>query len=491
MRTSLALLLFLFSIQAFGQRPFIDVGSTDGLAIDQPRVAVEVISPPSTSLGPSFSNTLLLDTGAERILLSGTAVDELNSAGYITEGTFLEQGVSGFTEFDVSAPYQVDFAGSDGIRQTVNSARILSNENLELGGFFGLVGMPGMVGHVVTLDFSVWSGGGFGSLMGVSFPTNLPPGAGHRYSFPLRPVLFPSPDTTPHPSAAPLPFLTAIVGHGGLRGIGEFVLDTGAQLSIISDRLAFQIGLDANNDGDLLDDAEGLIPIGGIGGTVNAPQFTIDAVSVPTDQGVDIVWGPVAVLALDIHPLIDGVFGSDLLTAGWLNAVFGGPDGPAQKVHFDFRTYPAELGTAYIDLTASNDMITAGTGPLDVDGDDIEDGWETLYFPTATTNGFDTDADGWSDLAEIALRSDPARATVVPVFSIETGPEVVFDRNTATTNLTVRLQHRTDTSKNWMDVQPSPTAERTGIFNERLTFPVTSQNVQHFRLSIDADPVSP
>ncbi len=484
----LSSLFLLFAVnQAWGQRSHIDLGVSVGIALDQPRVAVEVIAPPSTSLGPSFFNTLLLDTGAERILITGNAVGELESAGYVTEGTFLEQGVSGFTEFDVSSPYQIDFAGSDGTRQTVSSARILSNSELQLGGFNGLVGMPGMVGRVVTLDFSVWSGGNLFTLMGVTFPTNLPASSGHRYSFPLRPVEFPVPDTSPEPAAAPLPFLTAIVGHGGLRGIGEFVLDTGAQLSIISARLAFQIGLDADNDGDLLDDADYTVEIGGIGGTVEAPVFTIDSLAVPTDQDIDLAWGPLAVLALDIHPLIDGVFGSDLLTAGWLSIV----DGAAQQVHFDFRDYPAQLGTAYIDLTASNDLVTAGTGPLDADGDYIDDGWETLYFPTATTNGFDTDADGWSDLAEIALRSDPARTSVVPVFSIEPGPEVVFDRNTDTTNLTVRLQHRTDASENWMDVQPSPTSTRTGIFNERLTFPVTSQSHQHFRLSIDADPVSP
>ena len=94
--------------------PYITLGPADEIALDQPRVAIELVDPATgASLGPSLANTFLLDTGANSILASNEAVADMKPRGYRTEGTFLEQGVAGFKEFDVSAPYNIRFAGGD------------------------------------------------------------------------------------------------------------------------------------------------------------------------------------------------------------------------------------------------------------------------------------------------------------------------------------------------------------------------------------------
>ena len=45
------------------------LGPSDGFALDQPRLSFEVFDDGGFSLGPTITNTLLLDTGAERILV--------------------------------------------------------------------------------------------------------------------------------------------------------------------------------------------------------------------------------------------------------------------------------------------------------------------------------------------------------------------------------------------------------------------------------------
>ncbi len=145
----------------------ITLGPADELALDQPRVAIELIDPTTgRSLGPNLANTFLLDTGANSILAVDDSVYELNLNGYQTEGTFLEQGVGGFTEFDVSAKYDIHFAGSDGIEQVIPDGRMLSSTTASfcpipgLCSFFGILGMPAMENRVTTLDLTSLLGDG-------------------------------------------------------------------------------------------------------------------------------------------------------------------------------------------------------------------------------------------------------------------------------------------------------------------------------------------
>jgi len=272
--------------------------------------------------------------------------------------------------FDVSDLYHFDFAGSDGVRHRLENVRLMSSADANFGSFGGIAGMPAMIGRVTTLDMSVWHGGAM-EFMGVYFPDALPPDRGRRYTVHLDLVHFEqtgqqNPDD-PLPTWAPLPFATARFESGDRSVSGTFLLDTGAQMSIISTQAAFQLGFDRNGDGDLNDDALMFLPIGGVGGQVQAPVFEVERFVLPTEQGVDLVWDHVAVIAFDIEG-IPGVFGSDILTSGWAQSVLGdaeSADGVFQKVHLDFRNArDSGQGTMVLDLTPDYDVVLEPDAPI-------------------------------------------------------------------------------------------------------------------------------
>ena len=161
--------------------------NVEGMAVDQPRVAVEVYTlNPEHSLGPDISNFWLLDTGAQGILAAGSAVEEMSAAGYTTVNQFAELGAGGSTYYDVSALYQFDFAGTSGQRNALGDTRLLSSETANFGGFGGIVGMPAMVNRVTTLDMTAMVNPSLEMpYMGVAFDQSLPDGDAHRYNVPI------------------------------------------------------------------------------------------------------------------------------------------------------------------------------------------------------------------------------------------------------------------------------------------------------------------
>ncbi len=399
----------------------IDLGPSDNVALDQPRVAVEVLTPlvddPDYydtgdwgSVGPSIFNTLLLDTGANGVLLMATAVDDLSQAPYEyeTQGVFLEAGVAGDHLMDISVPYRFDFAGTDGVRSTLFDARLLSDSenDFSIFGPWGLAGMPTMVNRVTTLDMSVWSTTAENPelFMGVDFSDDLPEDNGHRYSVAVdNRVQFDPEDQTvsgESPVWGDIPFLTAIPTSNGVGLEGNFLLDTGAQLSVISEDMAFSLGLDVSGDGSFDDEAIRFETVGGVGGTVTAPVLYLDEVRVPTEEGVDLVWTDLQWLVLDISvpgetATLDGVFGCDLLTSGWVEAYFdGAEDGYFQQVHFDFREMETNgTGAIYFDLTPAVDVvIPPGPGMRIL---------ETLGYTQVAENGSE-------DYLRLVLTAEPA-----------------------------------------------------------------------------------
>ncbi len=414
---------------------------------DQPYVEIELVEvlPDQTTrgIGPYGLgnelypyNRLLLDTGANSAMIVSDAAADLVSHGYRTEGTYVEIGVAGDHAFDLSAPYQINFRGTDGIThtlaQTADQNRILSDATVDLGGMPaslggipGLIGMPAMVGRVTTLDMRPWDD--VTDLLeieplGVTFADAVPAGNGHRYSVPIdtrvtfdpRVGLPPdSPPDAPLPVWAPVPFLTVLTEFQGVRREGTFLLDTGAQMTLISTATAFALGLDEDGDGDLMDQALGTIPVGGVGGTVEAPLMVIHTLRIPTLEGQDLVWldrqselPGVAVIVADIAPGIDGVLGVDILTSG-LDYDFDPVTGDFtirgapyfEQVHLDFRNLAEGSGVLYLDLNPIYDVVTPDAGVV----------------ITASGQSTDVTEGGDGDTYEISLTRAPLADVTVSV----------------------------------------------------------------------------
>lgn len=430
---------------AAAANPYVNLGPTADFAFDQPFVSF-TMSLNGNTLGPAGdAQTFLLDTGASSIVAVGAAAEDLhNSIGDFNQGVFKEQGVGGFIDYYVSAPYEMTIHGTGDQQITIRDVKILSDPAQDFGfgvGFHGIVGMPAMVNRVTTLDMTgelggvditdldalieFLLGGGTASSVGVGFSNDLPLSNGHRYGVPVSALHF-DPAGAVVPTAAPLPLLEVTHRLGCETSTGNYVMDTGAQLSLMSMAKVAELGLDVS-------DAFSFVDIQGVGGTRSVPIFLLDEYRVTTSDGVDLVWRDedpespgLQVIGLDLHPSLDGVIGSDLLTGGvfnleeidltdiWnLNLELG--ENPIEKVQFDFRNLQQSdgsgTGTIYFDLNADVDLI-AGPDPVlaaDANGDGIVDVvdyqvWEENLFQSGTScSSGDYNHDGRTDLVDFNI----------------------------------------------------------------------------------------
>lgn len=85
----------------------------------------------------------------------------------------------------------------------------------------------------------------------------------------------------------------------------HFLLDTGAQLTVISTSEALQLGLD-------LDLPETTITVTGVAGEKTVPGFTLSELNLPTTDGGILQFTNVPVYVLDIAPGVDGLLGMNL-----------------------------------------------------------------------------------------------------------------------------------------------------------------------------------
>jgi hypothetical protein len=237
--------------------------------------------------------------------------------------------------------------------------RVLSNADANFGSFSGIVGMPAMVGRVSSVDLTPLA---YWDLISVEFGSAVPAGDGHRYSVPLTLVDFPASGqrepNDPLPTFSPLPFAQVRLRHVGRGVAGAFLLDTGAQVSIISTAVAFALGMDANGNGTLDDEAIDFTEIGGVGGTIQVPILALDRLALPTGEGVELAWTELEVLVVDVDESIAGIFGMDLLASGWLDVLFGYSDvGYIEQVHFDFLAAGSLAGTMLLDINPDLDDV--------------------------------------------------------------------------------------------------------------------------------------
>jgi hypothetical protein len=369
----------VLSAGPIGTKPYVDLGPSDNVAWDQPRVAVQFITDAEEVIGPNIFNSWLLDTGANSTLVFRTAVSDMNELPprYTTEGVFHEIGVGGIQEFDVSSPYRFDFAGASGIRNTLPDTRVLSDpdNDISIFGPWGIVGMPAMTDRVTTFDFTGWTDlpDLLDLLMKTEFGDTLPPYVGDRYSVKVdnRVSFAPEPQVVSGihpPSWADIPFLTGQLAHNDKVVEGNFLYDTGAQVSILSTAMALGLDLDSNLDGVLNEFDANFAryeTVGGIGGTRTVPVMLIDEVHIPTEEGPDLVWTDLQWLILDIVDGIDAVFGFDNMTSGWIEAFsISGQSGYIMQAHADFRSWSTTgEGLIHFDINPEIHTLVDPSGP--------------------------------------------------------------------------------------------------------------------------------
>ena len=322
-----------WSTEGLADLPRLDLGPKPSFGLFQPRVTVDISTAPGgSSLGPD-NNTFLLDTAANGVVIFPPATQQLTDNGLVNEGVYTEIGVTGDSEFQVSAPYHLSFNGTDGEAQTMDNVRFMSGSRpvdpTGLMGLDGIVGMSGMVGKVTTIDNRTREGAPSLS-MGLTFSDQLPTTSTHRFSIPFTKTVFEVEDQggpTPTWSEA-LPTVDLNAANNGKQVTTPIVFDTGAQLTIISEDFANSLGLDANGNGDFLDEATTTVPISGATGSIDAPVLVVDRMGLQTEQGFELSWTSAEVIVLDIDPSISGVLGSDFLTGdGGLNLSFLGGGG--------------------------------------------------------------------------------------------------------------------------------------------------------------------
>ena len=401
-------LLLLSGGVASAAQPYIDLGPMeDPLSPDMKwaYVNVEMSSLDGlTHLGPYGStvnllytavahNRLILDTGANSALFVSEAAAELETNGIVDVGDYVEMGVSGEETYNVSAPYRYQFWGTTNTtRYTVlpdGGTQVLYNSAADINGRLedsvypipGVLGMPAMTGRVTTLDMQPWMGANdlFEiSFMDTIFSQTSPVSTSHRYSVELRaePQFNPDPIEPggPVPVWANVPFATVRGQHGALSATGDFLLDTGANSSLLSKQFATSLGLDSNYDGLFNSEDDTWISdatVTGIGGPIIIPVFAVEKLFLPTLEGVEFAWGsddsPPLVGILDIAG-IEGVFGMDMLAnTKWEVdpydfTVVGDPN--FQQLHFDFMDWDAnELGTLWLDLAPALDVVVPEPAP--------------------------------------------------------------------------------------------------------------------------------
>lgn len=343
---------------------WVDLGQADSIAIDQPRVFYQLARPGTDIVdGPDelFAQALL-DTGANGVVLAMLAyldslefqVDEDRYAVATRDDgskvQYSELGVAGTHFFDVLEEYDLYFNefSPDPTLHLLEDVRPIGDPDIDFGGFSGIVGMPAMINRRTTLDLSTLLDPepDHDFYMGLPYidvaiehldSSTTDAGGGpddNEYHIDFRMWMPPHSDPIqegdPTPTFAPMPFVDDVrIGKRGSMGDGSFLLDTGAQLTLVSYHVAEAAGVNfdmVEDGGDVID----FMQLGGVGGSTMAPVVEIDHLDIPTTNAegetIYLRFSDFHVAVLDIgEPLIeeplDGILGMNLLTSGYAEAV--------------------------------------------------------------------------------------------------------------------------------------------------------------------------
>lgn len=346
--------------------------------------------PPGATYFPA-----ILDTGASAYVLSPATVKRFNLE-VIENAVYHEVGLHGQTPMGVTGQYALALGGSDGTiatkpgkfylceqnaRMQINKAMTEGNQTEMMMGEINIVGMPAIEQFIIEIDPSKMDGAmevlqgkelgelDLGDLNDMKFLDNLE-NVGAEPSVTLYPPNHMidrkdvdvtikldyrdfnrehNPDDKgPLPTMSRNPMITGIRAVlGAKEATGDFLLDTGAPISIISTRVAKELGL-MDDQGNFTRDPAFSLPLGGVSGKQTTVQgFRLDRLSVPAEDGTVIEFINAHIVVTDISTTLDsgetvtldGVFGTNLLLPSVSGLGLGLPDnvapGPFSKIWID------------------------------------------------------------------------------------------------------------------------------------------------------------
>ncbi len=338
LRILLAVVLAIPSRVTLSSQSDIVLTGVHEAALDLPRVFFVLQREPD---GPYLAplddfglNYAFLDTGASGILLSRETTEQMHITVH-PDARFADVGVGGNEYFNVSEPLYLRIAGYDEKHpEDPRAYRLASRGRFQvrrnkaglLSEPLDIIGMPGMFNRVVVLDSAATN-----SLEYFTARIRNPddpdiPKVHLRVPLRLRNFLNPrNPE-----NIAPLPIMARnpviddiVVVHNNQTSGGQWLLDTGGTISLISVRQAAGLGL-TNDDGKPLVEPDFTLPVGGIGTMVRIPGFEVDRLVLPTVSGRRLVFKEARIGVHDIvfynekeqeYEALDGVFGSNFLCA--------------------------------------------------------------------------------------------------------------------------------------------------------------------------------
>ena len=390
-----ALILALFTL-AFAAPPVVDdaIEGVQAAALDQPRVYREVYrtagGKPLMTKGDDATSAIeaFLDTGASGVVLSSDtsgklAIKETKTADGKAV-SFEDTGVAGSEKFGVTEPLFAALAPYPNGEQPGDFAKPIGPLRMQVrpeAGILAMIapgmdiaGMPLMAGKVVVIDPTPLAK--FDKLKTIVLPPgdrNIPRTTRHvplTYdSFAAYTRVTPQGATGPNLAANPLigpdPFKPdaskkgVVVSFKGKSVTGTFLLDTGAVTSIISTKLARELGIKLDDNDKPLGipkDQQFSLAVGGLGGAKQSTGIFFDRLELPTREGRPIVYVKAPLLISDITVVdakgkpftLDGVFGMNYLvasaeiTGGLLPDVGKMVDGPFKLIVIDHAR--GELG---------------------------------------------------------------------------------------------------------------------------------------------------
>ena len=438
----IAISLFLSAVVLAACEDF-EIEGTYEASLDLPRILFLLKHSPSESplpIGEDFElNYAYLDTGASGILLSLETADYMQFDIYAS-AQFVDTGIGGDEYFDVSEPLYIgtaDFNAPDPYDLNIYYLNgpwhfQVSREYSE-GGFFmeplDVLGIPVMAGRTVVLrpirDFDIFEEIPYftadikdpndPNIPAVDFQVAL---RFEKYISPSNPQNIP-----PLPVLAYNPVIDNItIERDGNSSTGNWLFDTGGSVSVISNDQAMTLGL-VDEEGEPLVEPDFYVSIGGVGGEVNLPGFTLDKLSVPTLSGFNLVFLNARVCVQNIgvwdedtgdFTFLDGVFGSNFICASFT---------------FDSETWDLEISSTPFDniiIDTRNALLGFDVAPeyplptcqfTDLNADCRVDTIDFSLFAQhwrrtdcssddGFCNGADIDADGSVNFSDFVLLAD-------------------------------------------------------------------------------------